>query len=143
LVAVAKRTGDKPLPTALKKLRGTVRLDRLNPNEPEPRTLKKVPTAPSWLPEEAKEVWRDLAGILVDLRVLTVADLTMLTVLCVLQGQFIEATKAGEVFGVARTGKLQSLLGEFGLSPASRSRVKAEPTGDNKDLEAEYFENRN
>ena len=51
--------GRKPKPTAIKRLEGNPGKRPLNIYEPKP--LKKAPTCPDWLDEEAKREWRRLA----------------------------------------------------------------------------------
>ena len=48
--------GRKPLPTQLKVVRGTLRKDRANRNEPQ--GAPAIPTCPRHLGEEATREWR-------------------------------------------------------------------------------------
>ena len=107
--------------------------------------LTRSPAPPGHLSKEAKEVWRRLAHQLVDAGVLTTLDLTALEmVACTYAGwQLSERTLQAEGAVVMNgAGGLQAspwvgigqqyerllfrLLGEFGLTPASRYRVPRE-----------------
>lgn len=65
------KRGPRPTPTPLKVLRGA-RKDRINQHEPKPTPGR--PPMPSWLPPEAKKIWRRLAPELERMGVLTKAD---------------------------------------------------------------------
>lgn len=47
--------GRKPLPVAIKKIKGTLQKCRLNPNEPRPTTVLCTP--PEYMSDVAKEAW--------------------------------------------------------------------------------------
>lgn len=65
------KRGPRPTPTALKLIKGE-RKDRINFDEPKPTPGR--PTMPSWLPLEAKKLWRQIAPELERMGVLTKAD---------------------------------------------------------------------
>ena len=60
------------LPTATKMLAGTVRKHRLNLNEPSPE--RAIPVPPAKLGAKARQVWQQVAQVLDEMGVLTVAD---------------------------------------------------------------------
>lgn len=147
------RRGPPPSPSAVKKLRGTYRKDRAARNE---LTLPPgVPSCPDWLDAEGRAEWERVVPLLAD-KVLTEVDRSMLADYCAAHSLAVRATKAYQKDGVmlktpfgpqknpmvkvAQEARAQArlLAGEFGLSPASRTRVgvKEQP---NKEDEAEAF----
>ena len=138
--------GAKPLPTKLKVLRGTLRKHRTNANEP--RVHAEIPRCPTELSAVAKREWRRIAPELAALGLLASIDRTALALYCDAYARWVEAIRAVEEFGVvikSHTGfpmqspylaiankageQIRLLLAEFGMSPASRSRVHANTAG--------------
>ena len=138
------RTGRPPKPTALKELAGNPGKRPLNRNEPKPRVT--IPTAPSWLTVEGKKEYRRTAKLLLGMRVLTEADMVALASyahefdewrracnVLALEGKVITSEKGGKylhpMWGVANTHfkNMIKLMQEFGLTPASRTRIEAQP----------------
>lgn len=136
--------GPAPKPTELKQLEGTYRADRAARNEPKPRVT--VPPCPSWLSAEGKREYRRAAKLLVRLRVLTEADRMALAAyaheyskwreaedIIDMQGMVLTGAKGGMYMnpwrGIANTHfkNMVKLLAEFGMTPASRSRIEAQP----------------
>lgn len=138
----------KRLPTQVKRLRGTLRRDRMNALEPRP--LVRVPPCRRTLPATVRAMYRRLGRILAPLRVVTVVDGLALelaasalveheTAARVIfeQGATYEArTEAGAVMHRARPEQAiaadawrrgVAMLQQFGLTPASRSKVEAVP----------------
>ena len=97
------KPGTKPTPTALKKLRGTARPDRVNANEPKPRVPAKTPRVPRHLNDRAKKYWRREAKKLHAVGILTEVDLLV---------QLADLLGAG-VSGVRVTIRVPDRLGEF------------------------------
>lgn len=133
--------GRRPKPTALKELAGNPGKRPLNPREPKPRP--KAPPPPATLSDAEKATYRRLARTLSGMGVVTVADGTALALLAVALTQYWDAraqvTKLGAVVKTAAGNLIQNpylpvankaweqvmrLLSEFGLTPASRSRVQ-------------------
>jgi P27 family predicted phage terminase small subunit len=84
--------GDRPTPTAVKELRGTLRRDRANPAEPQPPVLEPGSVAPSWLTGvRRRRAWADLTQLLVGQRLLTVTDQAALAMLVDAYGDYLEA----------------------------------------------------
>jgi len=119
-------SGRKPLPTALKVLRGERRSARLNHQEPRPPggAVHK----PSGLSRGAARVWDEFAPIARDMHTLTAADVAAFAVLCELQAMFEQlAARKGsqrERDALRRlAAALRPYYGLFGLEPSSRSRI--------------------
>ena len=124
--------GRKPLPTALKKLEGDRGKGRRPINEHEPTPPKGAIKCPSWLLPEAKKEWKRLAPSLEAMGVLTIWDIESFSAYCQAYARWKEAeefiTQHGSIFkSIAQQNLkiMQSLAGEFGLSPATRSRIIA------------------
>lgn len=140
--------GRKATPTKLKVLRGNPGKRPLPKSEPQPPTVPadKVPKPPSWLDGKAKHAWRHVAPLLADIRVLTRADRHALELLVDAYSEWRDCraavrkhgpvqtvrTKAGgemvrqrpEVAMAANAWRrVMAALAEFGLTPASRTRV--------------------
>lgn len=132
--------GPMPKPTKLKILAGNPGHQRLNLNEPEPKS--GIPTRPEWLLPEAKREWVRVAGELDRLGLLTLVDRGVLAAYCQAWARWVEAdkvlTEKGLTFETA-TGYVQqrpevsiaqkqmqlmlSAGARLGLDPASRSRL--------------------
>lgn len=138
------RTGRPPKPTALKELAGNPGKRPLNRNEPKPEV--KIPPCPSWLSVEAKREYKRHAKMLVGLRVMTEADRMALAAYAHEFGKWREACERVEFDGPVLVGEkggkylnpwqniasnhfknMVKLMQEFGLTPASRSRIEAQP----------------
>lgn len=152
---MAKR-GRRPIPTQIKIAKGTLRKDRQRPDEPQ--AARGVPPMPERLEVDPTAVakWHELASILHDLGVLTVADGEALATLCeihsseqacLLQLRATGPTIHTDLGGVKPNpaGSLYrslaalkgTLLSEFGLTPSSRTKVGASKAEQPKDdLEA-------
>ncbi len=63
--------GRKSLPTQVKKRRGTLRLCRMNPNEPGYEQMANLPDAPEVLSDYGKEIYYDTARELIGEGILT------------------------------------------------------------------------
>jgi P27 family predicted phage terminase small subunit len=137
-----------PKPTALKRLEGTWRPDRANPREPQPARLEVGARPPAWLRDKlARRYWRELVEILSPTGVLAVTDATALALLArtfaewrrwVVWLEENEPTyetgsddralwRARPEMTFLREAERQliTLLREFGLTPAARTRIAA------------------
>jgi len=142
-----KVNGPTPTPTALKRLRG-------NPGgrplpEAEPKLKSGKPMPPKWMTKSKGSIslWRELATQLAAMGVLTTADRTALAALVEAYQDWLAARKVIAAEGAYykktsdRGGKsiaphpalavraeswkrLTAQLAQFGLSPASRTRVQ-------------------
>ena len=134
--------GRKPKPTAIKVLEG-------NPGKRELNLLEPIPpkgdlTCPDWLEDEAKAEWERLAPSLEAMGVLTTADLMAFAGYCQAYARWREAeefiSRHGSIFqtpsgyvqqvpqvSIAQQNLriMQSFCSEFGLTPATRSRIIA------------------
>ena len=122
------KRGRKPKPTALKLLEGS-RDDRIN--HAEPKYTPGSDVAPEWLGGLALEHWQELAPLLVGGRVLSAGDRTLLAMLCCEYQRW-----RGDPDDWKSKDRYIRLSVEFGLSPSSRSRIKAAPERPKDDLEA-------
>ena len=122
-------------PTKLKILQGTVRKDRMNKNEPKPDL--QIPDAPDFLSDAALEEWERITHELMQLGLLTNLDRAAIAMYCQCYGRVIEYERkvknevdqdvAFKLLRVLDKTYIQArqFLNEFGLSPASRSKVTA------------------
>ena len=136
--------GRKPLPTSLKVFRGTAQKCRINPHEPKPPVA--APEPPDFLGPIARREWERKVPLLVRLGVMSEVDDTALAAYCQAFERFVEAerkirnsgllikTTGGNVIqnplvGVANRAMeiMHKFLTEFGLTPASRTRITAVP----------------
>jgi len=136
--------GRKPLPTSLKKLRGTLRPHRAIAGEPKVPT--SVPTPPEWLSPDARREWDRITPKLVAAGLVSQLDLGVLVGYVTAWGDLCEANRTLQQFGstyitergvivlhpmlkvVERSRQaLRAFASEFGLSPSARTRVDAKP----------------
>ena len=136
--------GRKPVPTAIKEAKGTLRKDRQNFNEAKFDAPDKMPKPPTTLHTEGKKLWKLFGPILLERGLFSEGDAIAFEMLCQSYGTMVEARKKikedglyltspkGYTYvhpanGVANTAwtQVQKMLGEFGLTPAERSRVMA------------------
>jgi P27 family predicted phage terminase small subunit len=148
--------GRKPKPTAVKQLAGNPGKRALNRAEPQPKAVQ--PRPPAYLSEEEKRKWKLLAKQLYSLGLITTLDLDQLSMYCVLWIRWVKAEKMvrekGEIIKTAAGNIIQnpylsianrsleqlSKLGaEFGMTPSSRSRVKADVPDVEHELERMLF----
>jgi P27 family predicted phage terminase small subunit len=141
--------GPAPTPTALKKLRGNPGKRPLNEAEPTPELA--TPSVPSHLSKEARREWRRIVPELEKLGLLTKLDRTALAAYCDAVGRWVQASRELEEHGLTTVtpngypiqspwlaisnkalAQLRQFIQEFGLSPASRSRVSATPPADDE-----------
>ena len=139
------RRGPPPKPTRLKVIAGNPGKYPLNHREPQPR--KAVPRCPDWLPDEAKTEWRWMVRELAAMGLLTSVDKHALIVYCQTWVRWRTAEdfiqkhgesyplrgaddkiKCFQPFPQVATARslvtvLKSYQQEFGLTPASRSRI--------------------
>ena len=134
--------GRKPKPTALKALEGNPGKRPLNEHEPVPP--KAAIRCPAWLEPEAKKEWKRLAPALEAMGILTTVDISAFAGYCQAYARWKEAeefiSKHGSIFqtpsgyvqqvpqvSIAQQNLkiMQSFCSEFGLTPATRSRIIA------------------
>ena len=135
--------GRKPTPTAIKELEGNPGKRKLNENEPKPE--RKAPACPKWLDKDARKEWHRLAKKMEAIGVLTEVDMAAFAAYCQSYARWKEAeefiTEHGTLVrtpsgywqqvpqvSIAQTYMKQmgKFATEFGLTPASRSRLIAD-----------------
>ena len=141
--------GRKPVPTALKKLRGNPGKRPLNDAEPKPDVV--VPECPDHLSEAARKEWFRITAELKALELITLIDRAALAAYCDAYALWENATIAlnriantkpkdvGEqrllyaeecmAYGKRKQGlkEMKAFLVEFGMTPAARSRIRMAP----------------
>ena len=133
--------GHNKKPSNLKVLHGTDQPCRTNENEPKPKSAT-VGKAPSGMDTYARKAWERLVPVLEPLEMLTEADIETFTILCNAYGRYersirrlkkvekqvdhledIDVIRKAEVSVEKAEQAYRMLAIEFGLSPASRSRI--------------------
>ena len=134
--------GPRPTPTALKLLRDNPGRRPLNKREPRPPAV--IPTAPAHLDPVARAEWRRVVRPLAAAGLVTQVDRAALAVYCTAWSRWVDAEKKLVEFGsvlasptkgfpllspyltIANTAmaQMRSFLAEFGMTPASRSRIE-------------------
>ncbi len=150
---MAKR-GRPPKPTKLKLLQGNPGKRPINKKEPKPKTT--VPSCPAHLDVEAKKEWRRITRELSAIGLVSKIDMAALAVYAVAWSRWVEAEQKLKRFGVIikspsgypiqspylavanqAVKQMTSMLTEFGMTPASRTRVSVErPESQANDEEA-------
>jgi len=146
-----KGSGRRPLPTAVKKLRGNAGKRKLNDAEPKPKPGD--PEMPEGLSAAAGAEWRSIVPELRQLGVLTKIDGKALAAYCHAFARWMEAEveirrlgivvmepifngeqflgckyKKNPAVTISETAQkiMKAFLVEFGMTPSSRSRVRIE-----------------
>ncbi len=139
--------GRKPIPTNIRKLRGNPGKRAYNTREPAPPPMKL--SCPSELKGEARKEWFRITKLLSQYRIVTALDRTALIAYCVMYERFVDAQdKVREVGVLVKTPngypvanpyyavltsslkQLHAMLVEFGMTPASRSRIEVTEGGE-------------
>lgn len=132
--------GRKPLPTHLKILKGNPGKHPLNKREPQ--FAQEIPDCPPHLDAVAREEWERITEHLFALNLVTVVDRAALAAYCQCYSRWVDAeTKLRATGMIVKTAndypmvnpyftvikqtlkQMQAFLTEFGLTPASRSRI--------------------
>jgi len=136
--------GRKPLPTNVRVLTGNASHRSVNKDEPKPAI--RIPDPPENLSDEARPYWQQYGKQLAAMRVLSEVDQAALALLCECTATYwLMTAKVREQGVIVKIGKneaigynphfnaankaqaqMKQLLAEFGLTPSSRSRVRAE-----------------
>jgi len=119
----------RKLPDNVKKLRGTDQPCRMSGETLDFESIEDVPEAPTSLNVQGRDYWERIVPILIKKRVLTIADLESLEILCVLYGKVMQAVSAGVDVNASSVTQLRLYQTEFGLTPASRAKIKAGDDG--------------
>ena len=147
-----RQGGNNRKPTALKLLRETLKPSRVNLNEPQPAV--KLPKPPAEVGPIGRKEWRRVGRHLLQLGIVSELDMVALALYAKTWERWIEAERQLTKFGTViikdnfpvqspylriateAMVQLKNLLIEFGMTPASRSRVSAKP----KPLEDKFAE---
>lgn len=148
------RTGRPPKPTSIKILEGNPGKGPLPQNEPKPVPI--APACPKWLNSEARKMWRQLAPELERLGVLTSVDGQAFAALCQAYGTWVQCerymAKHGRTYEHVNTkgaaniierpeskiahkalAEFRAMCSEFGITPASRTRIEVSATNSLED----------
>lgn len=112
-------------PDNVKSLHGTDQPCRMTGDVLDFDAVNEAPTAPESLPVEAKQYWDRIVPVLLSKRVLSVADLEALEVMCALYGKIKKMIAAGVDISASTVTQLRLYQTEFGLTPASRNKINA------------------
>jgi P27 family predicted phage terminase small subunit len=147
------RRGPAPRPSAIDDVLGNPGHRKKNKREPKPKSAR--PGMPSWLSKDAKTEWKRIVPELAKVGLLTLVDRTALASYCQAHAELQIATrlldkegriveedvygKDGEVKGTVTKAhpavklqrdaftRVKQFINEFGLTPASRSRLQVTP----------------
>jgi P27 family predicted phage terminase small subunit len=151
--------GRKPLPTEVKRTRGTLQKCRTLENEMKVQSITgELPQPPEWMTDDGKAEWMTVTAELKASGVLAQADLSIVAMYCNEIATYIECQrqmqKAGTRVMVIKdeNGKLKyaqqvpyqkiandcvekalKLASEFGLTPSARTRIGAIKPPENKE----------
>ena len=136
------KTGRKPKPTALKKLEGNPGKRPLNTMEPTPPNVSIH--CPQYLLPDARKEWKRLAPILIQMGLLTAADVVPFAAYCTAFARWKEAeeeiSRHGSIYkdddGRIRPNpfiaianqqmrEIKSFAADFGLTPSNRAAMIA------------------
>ncbi len=148
--------GRKPKPTALKKLEGNPGKRALNKKEPKPDA--GIPECPDHLQGTARTEWKRITQELHKLKLISRVDRAALAICCSAWADYVKACgklkTQGEVIISDNGGMYQNpwmaikkrsmeqimkFYAEFGMTPASRSRVKVDDESPEDELEKMLF----
>jgi P27 family predicted phage terminase small subunit len=148
--------GRRPKPSNLRLLQGNPGKRALNANEPKPAQV--APNPPEHLSETALKEWSRMSEQLLRLGLLTVADRAAFAAYCTIYARWVDAEeslkKTGPVvrapsgfpilspyYTVANQSlqQMRAYLIEFGLTPASRSRISVGQNESNDPMEDFLF----
>lgn len=146
------RAGRKPKPTKLKLLDGETHQDRINRNEPQP--LTNGTTCPKHLTPAAKQEWKRIYPELRRMGLISKVDRVALAAYCEAYALWVEykqiVADKGALYKTALGNVITSpalsvmnkaleqmhkYLTEFGMTPASRSRISVEITDSDDPLD--------
>ena len=149
--------GRKPKPVELHRLTGSYRADRHGGRMA--RQPGEIPDKPAWLPPEASAEWDRIAPTLAPLGLLTPLDRAAFVAYCLAWAEFVWAVKEVQQAGITyeAEGKLKphpavriasnaaklmlQLAGEFGMTPAARTRLRIELAEFEEDPFEEFLQN--
>lgn len=149
--------GPAPKPTHLRLLQGNLSKRPINKKEPKPRAA--APTPPSFLKKEALEEWNRLAPELEGMGLLTIVDGTALAAYCQVYHRWLQAERKINREGMVLNAKsrysqahpamaiaqkslqlMKAFAAEFGLTPASRTRISVSQKPESTDPMEGYLD---
>jgi P27 family predicted phage terminase small subunit len=155
------RGGRPPKPTKLKLLQGS----KIRGRKAEPKIPVGVPVMPAHLDGYAAAEWARQIPLLTQMRVLTIADIGALEILCLAYAEYREAndelklgttyettTQTGDVMIRPRPEvmmrndafrRYRAMLVEFGLTPSARAKVSAAGEEEKESDFAAFMKRRN
>lgn len=139
-----KMAGRKPLPTAIKKMKGTLQKCRTNKSEPVSSCVTKLPPAPKYFTASAKKIYKTKGDELIAKKILDTLDFDMFISYCIEYANYIDTSiELAKIPNDAQLGpnseaifnrlklknkqsweRAKAIAVEFGFTPSSRSRVK-------------------
>jgi len=145
------RRGPPPTPRAMRVLRGNPGKRPLHDGEPQPPRGR--PSCPAWLDREAKAEWRRTVPLLDAMGIIAKVDRAALAAYCSIWSQWRDAEEKLRKFGpllkptasgyiaqsplvaLARSSleAMRQFMREFGLTPASRTRLQVLPQSNEPD----------
>ncbi len=150
-------SGPPPKPLELKQRDGDIHKERWNLNAPQPE--KGIPTCPKHLTGAAKTEWKRIVPELDKIGLLTQIDRSALAAYCEAYREWKEAcelmegksllirTEAGNIIQNPLVGikhkaaeHMHKFLTEFGMTPASRTRISVNPKGKEVDPMEQLFD---
>lgn len=143
--------GRKPLPSAMHELSGAYQKNPKRRKKNEPKAPAGKPICPRFLDKIAKQEWKHVTALLSEMRVLTTADKSALTIYCQTFSEWRKAADICQIEGAwsvvtnvrgetetkrhewdrvrERTADAcRRWLTEFGLTPSARTRLQVEET---------------
>lgn len=159
------RRGPPPLPTVLKRVKGTLKASRANPNEAV--LPAAIPHPPAWLDKALHERFYEVAQELYDAGLIARLDYTPIATFVILEelvglsdhhwrkARPMAALDGLLVSNAASPGvkrnplltqrldalrELQRACAELGMTPSSRQRIDAHPPVDEDDPLSEFFD---
>ena len=140
--------GNPKLPTNIKQLKGTLQKCRQPKNEPHPDP--KIPTPPKFMSDEAKKEWNRISVELYKMGLLSEMDRASLALYCQSWGRILqyeqkvrEEIDQDEIYKLLRVlareyDSARKFLTEFGMSPASRSKISVKKKSGKTNLFDKY-----
>ena len=115
---------------------------------PTPKFKRLPPTAPEWLPDEARAEWERVVPELARLELVKPVDRAALTAYCLTWDRLVEAQRVVSAEGVLGTNsqgtvrhpavavveaaskELRAWAGEFGFTPSAENKLAVKESGD-------------
>lgn len=148
--------GRPATPTATKLLNGNPGKRPINKNEPKSEPITKEP--PAWLPADARECWDDIFKLLSPLGYVLETDKHALAILAREMMMIRRGTAEIEKYGLtietdrgprqnpavgvvnSATRSMLNILSHFGLTPASRTKIVAAASSEEKDAFEDFLD---